>query len=107
MSAVVAGARTMSIAIAKSMSHDDLRRRLRDGVGARLSFGALRTIVVDFAARGGRRDVATAVLDQLGAELGEPDVLLDLLDVACGFCEPRLRIWSDDSYRRDQARELG
>jgi hypothetical protein len=83
-----------------SMSSHELERRLRMGVVARHELRQLRSILVDFAADGGDRDDATRVIEALRHELGEVEALLDLLDLVCGFCEPRLRIWSDDSYRR-------
>jgi hypothetical protein len=81
-------------------SAEELAERLRDGVRTGQSFRTLRAHLVDFAAGGGRRDAAGAVLEALCVELEGRTVLFDLLDVACGFCAPRYRVWTDDCYRR-------
>lgn len=93
----------MRLAIMTVMSAQELERRLRAGLVTKRRVDELRAILVDFAAEGGGRDDAARVLDALRVELGEVEAVLDLLDVVCGFCDPPLRIWSDDSYRRGHA----
>lgn len=90
----------MKLAVPMSCTAEELKERVRSGIRAGLSFRALRAQLVDFAAGGGRREVASTALEELCVELEQHDAVLDLLDVACGFCAPRLRVWTDECYRR-------
>ncbi len=83
-----------------AMTAEELRERLRVGVGAQRTLRELRAIVVEFAAGGGHHEVATIILEDLREELGDHVALLDLHNVVCGFCDPARRVWSDDTYRR-------
>ena len=95
----------MKLAVRMSCTAEELKQRVRAGVRAGMSFRALRAQLVDFAAGGGRREVASVALEELCVELDQHDAVLDLLDVACGFCEPRLRVWTDECYRRGRTLE--
>lgn len=83
-------------------SGESLRVRLEHQLGQGASLAELRLVVVEFAAEGGSCRVACAVIEGLGANApsaAASDVLLDLLDVTCGFCAAELRVWSDEMYR--------
>lgn len=96
---------TVRLAVPMSCTAEELKRRVQEGIRAGLKFRALRAQLVEFAAGGGRREVAGAVLEELAVELGRHDAVLDLLDVACGFCEPKLRVWTDECYRHVRTSE--
>lgn len=74
---------------------DDLETRLRERLPVD-DFGALHPLLREFEDRGGTGEGAMAVLERLRAEIrddGVEDRILELMDVATGFCAVQLRIW--------------
>lgn len=63
------------------------------------SFVELHEILRAFAHGGGTKDEAELIISEMRKHdrpQREDDVLLDLLDVVTGFCQPKWRIWLGD-----------
>lgn len=74
----------------------DLGATLQARIAASSDLPQLREALVEFAARGGTRAEAEAVIGQLRAQFTDEvqeDLVLELLDLATGWCAPRMRVW--------------
>lgn len=73
----------------------DFEERLRAQLPTN-NFGELHQLLEEFRDQGGSSEDALAVLKRLRAEANDErieDRILELMDVATGYCPPHLRIW--------------
>lgn len=78
------------------MSDGNLRERLLARLRVTKDLAVLRQELVEFAAQGGTSHDAESVLRELRGLVEsseDEDVILELLDIASGWCAPRMRIW--------------
>lgn len=78
------------------MSDGNLRERLLARLRVTKDLAVLRQELVEFAAQGGASHDAESVLRELRGLVEsseDEDVILELLDIASGWCAPRMRIW--------------
>jgi hypothetical protein len=77
----------------------NLREMLEQEIANGGQFGSLHDILRSFAIQGGTRAQAQRTLNDMRGE-GRPesadDLLLELLDVASGFCQPKWRLWPNE-----------
>ena len=72
-----------------------LTTEVLDAVGRGASLEELSVILQQYKDGGGSQEDALKTLDAIRAEVDEQteDKVLDAMDVAAGWCAPRLRIW--------------
>lgn len=73
----------------------DLRSALEVLISSGADLPQLRGALVEFAARGGSRAKAEAVIRGLRAQFTDEvqeDLVLELLDLVTGWCAPELRV---------------
>ena len=78
------------------MTDKELKDKIGAGVKSAESLLTLRETIVSFARSGGRAGQAISVLTDLRLHTKDAQVderLLELLDLATGYCVPALKIW--------------
>jgi hypothetical protein len=74
----------------------DLLQALQTVTHQRSSMEEVVTILSNFKNSGGAQAEALDILEQLRAESPDEateDYILEMMDIATGFCAPRLRVW--------------
>jgi hypothetical protein len=65
-----------------------------------LSWEDVHSILSDFKSLGGTQAEALEVLEQLRSESRDEeteDCILEMMDIASGWCAPRFRVWQEPS----------
>jgi hypothetical protein len=89
-------ARRNSAALGEKVTNEEFRGQIARALQEHAKLGELQQILRDFAASGGERTIAERIVEELrgSAEDGrQEDLLLELLDIVTGWCDPTKRIW--------------
>jgi hypothetical protein len=78
----------------------DLMHNLRKAIRPQPSLVDVSAILKDFKNLGGTQAEALEVLEQLRSEAPDEEIedcILEMMDIAAGWCNARLRVWEESS----------
>jgi hypothetical protein len=77
----------------------ELQQTLRKAARSKPPLEHVVTVLSDFKSQGGTRTEALEILEGLRTEFQDDDdsedYILEMMDIAAGFCAPRFRVWHD------------